>query len=434
MPLNSTWPAFDVRTAARLFGAVERQRVGLDLGAPERGLELLGKFVSPAHRACRPRSRVRCAARNRPPCAWRHRRSPGLRRARWRLRPTVRRRERPRRTNPSSPGWRAPVRWRANIRRNRRRRDRPGHRSNRAPPRIAGHSSPDGLDVAGAFQVKAGEQHEQRRRIDAAVIEAERHLAQRRHFAAAHLVQDFSRLGVGERIGGFGLIVGEATQHAARDVRAPPQHLQSGDQAVAAEGGREPGNARIGITPLRRFGHQNLQIGGGAAQHLIEQLIRRLARWCGRTSIARSSRRARVSARRNGTGLLSAVLQPAGEENRARLAGRRGAIRKTRHWRPRCRAADRRSASCAAVYRRVRDSSAAPDRCRATARSQCRGARGACRAPRKDRQSRWQTGSPSAHRSGGHHSCASRTADRPCRAKGRPCARYAACPFPSMMR
>ncbi len=55
------------------------------------------------------------------------------------------------------------------------------------------------FDVAGALGIEAGQHDEQRRRIDAAVVETERHLAQRRHFAAAHLVQDFSGLGIGLR-------------------------------------------------------------------------------------------------------------------------------------------------------------------------------------------------------------------------------------------
>ena len=54
--------------------------------------------------------------------------------------------------------------------------------------------------VAGAFDIKAGQQNEQRGRIDAAVILRERHLAQRGHLAAAHLVQDLAGLGIGERI------------------------------------------------------------------------------------------------------------------------------------------------------------------------------------------------------------------------------------------
>ena len=54
--------------------------------------------------------------------------------------------------------------------------------------------------VAGALDIEAGQQNEQRGRIDAAVILRERHLAQRRHLAAAHLVQDLAGLGIGERI------------------------------------------------------------------------------------------------------------------------------------------------------------------------------------------------------------------------------------------
>ena len=73
------------------------------------------------------------------------------------------------------------------------------------------------LLVAGALEIEAGQQHEQRRRIDAAVILRERHLAQRRHLAAAHLVQDLAGLGVGERIDRLGLIDGEPP--AARRAR-----------------------------------------------------------------------------------------------------------------------------------------------------------------------------------------------------------------------
>ncbi len=84
--------------------------------------------------------------------------------------------------------------------------------------------------VAGAFDIKAGQQNEQRGGIDAAVILRERHLAQRGHLAAAHLVQDLAGLGVGERICGLGLEESEPPQHALRNARIDPQHLQRGDQ------------------------------------------------------------------------------------------------------------------------------------------------------------------------------------------------------------
>ena len=128
--------------------------------------------------------------------------------------------------------------------------------------------------VAGALDIEAGEQHEQRRRIDAAVILRERHLAQRGHFAAAHLMQDLSGLRVGERIDALGLIEGQPLEHAARDPRIDPQHLQRGDQSVAAERRRVPGNAGIGISPLRRIGHQHVEVGHRLAQHLVENVVR----------------------------------------------------------------------------------------------------------------------------------------------------------------
>ena len=76
-----------------------------------------------------------------------------------------------------------------------------------------------GFLVAGALGIEAGKQHEQRRRVDAAVVLAKRHLVQRRHFPGAHLVQDLARLCIGKRIGLFRLIRGKAAQHAARDAR-----------------------------------------------------------------------------------------------------------------------------------------------------------------------------------------------------------------------
>ena len=108
------------------------------------------------------------------------------------------------------------------------------------------------FDVAGVLGVEAGQHHEQRRGIDAAVVQAERNLAQRRHLAAAHLVQDFSGLGVGERIEILGLIGGEPPQHAFGDAGIAPQHLQRGDDPVAAERGRVPGNAGVRVRALRR--------------------------------------------------------------------------------------------------------------------------------------------------------------------------------------
>ena len=129
------------------------------------------------------------------------------------------------------------------------------------------------LFVAGPLDIEARKQHEQRRRIDAAVVMRKRHLAQRRHFAAAHFMQDFSGLGVVERIDRRCLMEGKPLQHAARDPRVDPQHLQRGDDSVAAEGRRIPGNPSIGISPLRRIRHQYVEVGHRLAQHLVEDVV-----------------------------------------------------------------------------------------------------------------------------------------------------------------
>ena len=132
--------------------------------------------------------------------------------------------------------------------------------------------------VAGALRIEAGEHDEQRRGIDAAVVERERHLAQHRHLARPHLVQDFSGLGVGSVVVGLGLMGGKSPQRAARHVGVEPQHLQRGDEAVAAESRGVPGNAGIGKSPFRRVREQHVEVGHRAAQHLVEDIVRCLYR------------------------------------------------------------------------------------------------------------------------------------------------------------
>ena len=124
------------------------------------------------------------------------------------------------------------------------------------------------------FGVEPGQHHEQRRCIHAAIIEAERHFAQRCHFAATHFVRNFSGLGVGARIECGGLISGEPPQHTLGDTGIAPQHLQRGDDPVAAECGRVPRNASVRVGPLGRVGGQHREVRHRAAHHLIENLVR----------------------------------------------------------------------------------------------------------------------------------------------------------------
>ena len=89
-------------------------------------------------------------------------------------------------------------------------------------------------------------------------------------------MQDFSRLGVRRGIDALGLERREPAQHAARHGGIAPQHLDRRDQPVAAECRRVPGDAGVRVAALRRRGHQHAEIGGRAAQHFVEQIVRRL--------------------------------------------------------------------------------------------------------------------------------------------------------------
>ena len=129
------------------------------------------------------------------------------------------------------------------------------------------------LQIAGAGVVLAEQQHIQRRRVDAAVIAAERHFAQVGHLAVAHFMQNLPRLGVplGLDRGGLGLC--QEFQDALGDGGIGPQCHQRGDDAVAAERRAEPGRAGVGIRPQRRLGDQHVQIGDSAPGYFIEHRI-----------------------------------------------------------------------------------------------------------------------------------------------------------------
>ena len=65
--------------------------------------------------------------------------------------------------------------------------------------------------IAGAFEIRPGEHHEQRCRIHAAVIAPERNFAGFRHFAITHFMKDLAWLGIGIRIE-FRRLVGRKMQ------------------------------------------------------------------------------------------------------------------------------------------------------------------------------------------------------------------------------
>ena len=127
--------------------------------------------------------------------------------------------------------------------------------------------------VSGPLRKKPGQHYEQGRSVDAAVVKAERHFAERRHLAFAHFMQDFSRLRVRCVLVRRRLKRGKPPQHTLRDARIEPKRLEGGDQSVAAERGRVPGNASVGIASLGRLRHQHAQIGHGAAHDLVKDLV-----------------------------------------------------------------------------------------------------------------------------------------------------------------
>ena len=78
-------------------------------------------------------------------------------------------------------------------------------------------------EIPGALEIFAGQQDEQRCRIDAAVVSAERHFAEARHLAIAHLVQDLARLGVPLGIHLRRLGCRQEPEHSLGDRRIEPQ-------------------------------------------------------------------------------------------------------------------------------------------------------------------------------------------------------------------
>ena len=130
-------------------------------------------------------------------------------------------------------------------------------------------------DVAGALEMRAGQRHEERRRIDAAVVAAERHLAEDGHFAIARFVQDLAGLRVGMRVDGGGLRRRQMPEHAGGDGGIEPQRRQGGDQGVATEHGAEPRHARVGVGPLGSFRQKHVEIGDAAADGFVEAFVAR---------------------------------------------------------------------------------------------------------------------------------------------------------------
>ena len=135
-------------------------------------------------------------------------------------------------------------------------------------------------------------------------------------------MQDLARLRIGGGIALLGLERREPAQHAARHAGIAPQHLDRGDQPVAAERGRVPGDAGIRITALRRLGHQHAEVGGGAAQHFVEVAVRGLDRRDVSRLAAQLAVRAEQAAQKRRRRIADRLAAACQQENRPRLVRR----------------------------------------------------------------------------------------------------------------
>ena len=94
------------------------------------------------------------------------------------------------------------------------------------PPQRRLHMGPQRSyrrEISRALEVFAGQEDEQRCRVDAAVVPAEWNFAEARHLAVAHLVQDLSRLGVPLGIHLRRLGCRQEPEHSSGDRRINPQ-------------------------------------------------------------------------------------------------------------------------------------------------------------------------------------------------------------------
>ena len=117
------------------------------------------------------------------------------------------------------------------------------------------------LRVAGPALVLVEQHDVQRGRVDAAVVGRVRPLLEGRHLAVAHLVEDPARVLVAEVVDPRALALAERQQRRLRELRRERQRLQAREDAVAAEHGHEPRQARGGQRAARHRAGREAQRG-----------------------------------------------------------------------------------------------------------------------------------------------------------------------------
>jgi hypothetical protein len=132
-----------------------------------------------------------------------------------------------------------------------------------------------GFRVAGPAFVLVEHDQEQRGGVGRAVVGRVRTLAEVDQFAVAQLVRDLARLRVPEVVDGVGLQRGEGAQRGPAQVGRERQRLVAGDQAVPAEEGHEPRQARRGCGTVKtgrniRDEAQRGQVGEAGPVHAVQ--------------------------------------------------------------------------------------------------------------------------------------------------------------------
>src|SRR5579872_75063 len=136
---------------------------------------------------------------------------------------------------------------------------------------------PDLIDqrgVGGTLFVGAGEYHEQRRRVDPAVVLAERDFMQDRHLSPAHLVQDLAGLRIPESRFLVSLGQSQEAQYTGRQVRIDPQGLERSDDRIPAELRGKPGDARVRIGSCRQGSGEKRKVRSRLVKPLVEEAPR----------------------------------------------------------------------------------------------------------------------------------------------------------------
>src|ERR1700751_2219920 len=99
----------------------------------------------------------------------------------------------------------------------------------------------DGIEISCTTEIFASKQNKQRCRINAAVVAGKGHLAEARHLAVAHFMQDLAGLGIPFGINLRCLGRGKKPKDPSRDRRIDPQGEQSCQKSVAPKWSAKPG-------------------------------------------------------------------------------------------------------------------------------------------------------------------------------------------------